>query len=302
MMNWGSHWVSKIICLLLAVVLWLFIMNEQNPMTDGTYTVPISIENLNDALIASDVPATLTVRVKAPRNTIMKLTPTAFRAYVDLADAKEGEMKLPVHLEVPAGTELVSQDIRQATVLIDVYSVKEIPLTPQLNGRLEAGTAVQQVDFQPAAITVSGAQRVIREIDKAVVTVPIQGKKSSFTFMAAARLLDKNGQEIDTLTIVPRQVNVSVNMVQDAVKKTVPVHLVTYGEVADQNRFMQAVLSPAQVEISGSKEAIEAIRHVNLPPIDLSGLNKTTERTVEIPAIDGVVMTPNTITVRLEIE
>lgn len=302
MMNWGNQWVSKLICLLLAIVLWLFIMNEQNPMTDGTYTVPISIENLDNSFIATDVPKTITVQVKAPRNTMMKLTPSSFKAYVDLADVKEGEMKIPIHLEIPTGTELVSQDMKQANVRIDVYAVKEIPLAPQFSGRLDASTAVQKVEFQPAMITVSGAQRIINTIDKAVVPVSVQGKKEDFKFMASAHILDKNGEEVSGLTIVPRQVNVSVHMMQDAMKKTVPVHLVTYGEVASDKRFVQAVLAPAQIEVSGSKEVIDSLKHVNLPPIDLTGLNKTTEKTVEIPSMDGVVMTPNTITVRLEIE
>lgn len=39
-----KNWQLKIICFLLAIVLWFVIINEQNPLSEGSYTVPITVE------------------------------------------------------------------------------------------------------------------------------------------------------------------------------------------------------------------------------------------------------------------
>ena len=39
---------AKIAALIVAVVLWLYVMNDQNPAMEGTYTVPVTIENAPD--------------------------------------------------------------------------------------------------------------------------------------------------------------------------------------------------------------------------------------------------------------
>ena len=54
-----KKWQLKIICLLLAIVLWFVIINEQNPLSEGSYTVPITVENLDSQYITSNVPKTV---------------------------------------------------------------------------------------------------------------------------------------------------------------------------------------------------------------------------------------------------
>ena len=62
-----KKWQLKIICLLLAIVLWFVIINEQNPLSEGSYTVPITVENLDSQYITSNVPKTVYVRLSGPR-------------------------------------------------------------------------------------------------------------------------------------------------------------------------------------------------------------------------------------------
>ena len=101
-----KNWQLKIICFLLAIVLWFVIINEQNPLSEGSYTVPITVENLNSQYITSNVPKTVYVRLSGPRNTIINVGPSDIKAYIDLSNVQEGEVEVPVHVEIPGGTEL----------------------------------------------------------------------------------------------------------------------------------------------------------------------------------------------------
>ena len=60
-----KKWQLKIVCLLLAIVLWFVIINEQNPLSEGSYTVPITVENLDSQYITSNVPKTVYVACRA---------------------------------------------------------------------------------------------------------------------------------------------------------------------------------------------------------------------------------------------
>ena len=109
-----KKWQLKIVCLLLAIILWFLIINEQNPVSEGSYTVPVVIENLDSQYITSNVPKTVYVRLSGPRNTIINVGPSDIKAYIDLADAQEGDMDVPIHVEIPSGTELKKQSMASA--------------------------------------------------------------------------------------------------------------------------------------------------------------------------------------------
>ena len=48
-MRFAKHewWLPKIFCLIAACALWVYVMNEQNPMVENTYTVPVEVRNLD---------------------------------------------------------------------------------------------------------------------------------------------------------------------------------------------------------------------------------------------------------------
>lgn len=302
MIKLGKNWVPKIISLLVASVLWLVIMTEQNPLSEGTYTVPIEVENLNAKYIVSDVPETVVVKLKAQRNTIIGITKANIKAYIDLSEVEAGKMKAPVHLILPKNTELIQQSLIQADVLIDAYMSKEFVLSPHVTGKMERDISIQDVKCLPERVTVSGAERLINELDEVSFVVPMQGKRDNFSFMAPLRLLNKDGLPIEELTVTPKQVSASVTVIRNALHKQVPVRIITYGDVASGMVFKQAVVTPATVEISGAKDLVQSINYINLLPMDLTDLSQTTDREVMLPVIDGIVMEPEKIKIRLELE
>ena len=128
-----KKWQLKIICLLLAIVLWFVIINEQNPLSEGSYTVP-GVENLDSQYITSNVPKTVYVRLSGPRNTIVNVGPSDIKAYIDLSSVQEGK-RGPGHIEIPSGTELKKQSMTSTKITVDVYTVKEFKLTPHVVGK-----------------------------------------------------------------------------------------------------------------------------------------------------------------------
>lgn len=195
-----EKWKIQIICIIVAIGLWFAIISEQNPISDGRYTVPVVMENLDSQYVVSQMPKNVYISLSGPRNTIININPDDIKAYVDMSAVQEGTVNVPVHVEVPAGTELKYQSVTDVNITVDVYAVKEFRLTPHLIGKLADGAAVTAIKLLPERIVVSGAKRLINEVDKAVVEIPVAGKSLDFTAMAPIHLIHADGTPVEGWT------------------------------------------------------------------------------------------------------
>jgi YbbR domain-containing protein len=52
--------------------------------------------------------------------------PSDIKAYIDLSSVQEGEVEVPVHIEIPSGTELKKQSMTSTKITVDVYTGQRI--------------------------------------------------------------------------------------------------------------------------------------------------------------------------------
>lgn len=297
-----KKWQLKLICLFLAIVLWFVIINEQNPMSEGSYTVPVTIENLNSQYITSNVPKTVYVRLSGPRNTIIKIGTNDIKAYVDMTNAQEGEMEVPVHVEIPNGTELKKQSMTSAKITVDVYTVKEMALTPHLTGKVEGTNYLSALKVVPEKVVISGARRLIQQVDKAVIEIPIGDKDEDFSMMTPIHLLSADGSTIEGLELTPWQSSVKVSIGHNAVMKTLPLNVSTTGSVASGYKVGEVKANPAQVTVKGAADVVTNLTGIDVTPVNVDGLTTNKTFHVTLPEMETVSLEPETIDVSVSIE
>ena len=297
-----KKWQLKIICLLMAIVLWFFIINEQNPMSEGSYTVPIVVENLDSQYITSNVPKTVYVRLSGPRNTIINVGPSDIKAYIDLSDAQEGEMSAPVRIEIPAGTELKKQSMTSADIMVDVYTVRELALTPHLVGQTKNDIFVSSLKVVPEKVVISGARRLVKQVEQAVVEIPIEDRIDDFSIMAPIRLVAADGSRIEGLEMTPWQSNIRISIGHNAVTKDIPVNVTTEGDVSPSVSLKEIKINPDTVAVKGDANILKNLSRIDLPPIDISGLKQDKKWKIIVSPVNGVIFEPDTIEVAVDVE
>lgn len=297
-----KKWQLKIICLLMAIVLWFFIINEQNPMSEGSYTVPIVVENLDSQYITSNVPKTVYVRLSGPRNTIINVGPSDIKAYIDLSDAQEGEMSAPVRIEIPAGTELKKQSMTSANIMVDVYTVRELALTPHLVGQTKNDIFVSSLKVVPEKVVISGARRLVKQVEQAVVEIPIEDRIDDFSIMAPIRLVAADGSRIEGLEMTPWQSNIRISIGHNAVTKDIPVYVTTEGDVSPSVSLKEIKINPDTVAVKGDANILKNLSRIDLPPIDISGLKQDKKWKIIVSPVNGVIFEPDTIEVAVDVE
>lgn len=297
-----KKWQLKIICLLMAIVLWFFIINEQNPMSEGSYTVPIVVENLDSQYITSNVPKTVYVRLSGPRNTIINVGPSDIKAYIDLSDAQEGEMSAPVRIEIPAGTELKKQSMTSADIMVDVYTVRELALTPHLVGQTNNDIFVSSLKVVPEKVVISGARRLVKQVEQAVVEIPIEDRIDDFSIMAPIRLVAADGSRVEGLEMTPWQSNIRISIGHNAVTKDIPVYVTTEGDVSSSVSLKEIKINPNTVAVKGDANILKNLSRIDLPPIDISGLKQDKKWKIIVSPVNGVIFEPDTIEVAVDVE
>ena len=292
-----KNWQLKIICFLLAIVLWFVIINAHNPLSEGSYTVPITVENLNSQYITSNVPKTVYVRLSGPRNTIINVGPSDIKAYIDLSDVQEGTVDVPIHVEIPSGTELKKQSMTSTKITVDVYTVKEFKLTPHIVGNLDEKDFISELKIVPEKVVVSGARRLIQEVSQAVIEVPVNQRNSDFALMAPIRLYDSEGSPVEGLEMTPWQSNVKVTIGHDAMSKSVPLNV----NITGQTENKTVTIQPTSIQIRGSADTLRSISSIDLPDINVENMKEEKSWKVIIPPVDGINMYPDEIEAVLHI-
>ena len=65
MMHWISglkhNWGTKLLCLFCAIGMWVYVMKDQNPVIEMTYTVPVQVQNLDQNYLVEGVPSEVRV-------------------------------------------------------------------------------------------------------------------------------------------------------------------------------------------------------------------------------------------------
>ena len=292
-----KNWQLKIICFLLAIVLWFVIINEQNPLSEGSYTVPITVENLNSQYITSNVPKTVYVRLSGPRNTIINVGPSDIKAYIDLSDVQEGTVDVPIHVEIPSGTELKKQSMTSTKITVDVYTVKEFKLTPHIVGNLDEKDFISELKIVPEKVVVSGARRLIQQVNQAVIEVPVNQRNGDFALRAPIHLYDAEGSPVEGLEMTPWQSNVKVTIGHDAMSKSVPLNVNITGQTATKTLTIQ----PTSIQIRGSADTLRNISSIDLPDINVENMKEEKSWKVIIPPVDGINMYPDEVEADLHI-
>lgn len=297
----GKNITTKILAFIMAVVLWLYVTNEQNPPVDTSISVPLEVRNVSASLVAVDAPDTVRVKVRGPRSITAGLTPQDIKAFVDLRGLAEGRHSARVYSQVPTSLELVEIQPDKLTVRLDVKASRTLPVEVRVTGTATAGTVVSKATISPQQVTVEGPKSVVEGVDKAIVPLDLTGKSADFTAQSVPLLVGRDGRALEGLTIYPDKVNVVASLARGADKKTVDVKTIIYGDLAPGAALKAIMTTPAKVEISGDPQVLEKIDFVYTEPISIAGIAKDTDKEVKLQMKEGVVASQGVVMVKISV-
>ncbi|MBR5454021.1 MAG: hypothetical protein IKV54_08075 [Clostridia bacterium] len=253
--NTAGSIVVKVLCVLGAFLIWLYVMSNDSPDYEKTFTsVPVSIngavelENATGMSVVSGLGHVIEVSVHGIKRDVVNLDNGDILAYVDISEiSNAGKYALDVHVEVPDGITVTSVSPDNVTVAVDKTSSIMVSVVPKLttyNMSLDyiLGTLVPEI----SEISVSGPVTVLGTIDRAEVVVGDLGQLTgTVTASGMIQLVDASGNKIS---------NQFIKIPQDSLKVTVPVY--TYKDIPISVTVKNGNYDPTKISVKYAPEII----------------------------------------------
>ena len=136
---------AKIIALVVAVVLWLFVMNEQNPQIEGSFTVAVDLRNVPEGYKVTQTEKSVKLKMRGARSFFISAEPEGFKAYADLEGLGSGEHEVKVKAVLPQGFELVDAQPETVSVTLDKIVRRAVRIDLIVTGSASAGYTVGKI-------------------------------------------------------------------------------------------------------------------------------------------------------------
>ncbi len=169
-----KNWLPKLIALVIAILLWLYINYEQLP---GKYfSVPLEVRNIPKGMaIAQSYNNTVTVKIKGPGDVIQSINAKYFKASLNLTHAVIGENRFPVEVKLTRNIKrirIVSSKPEEIKINLDKSILKELPVSVTVINSPAEGFIKTRETFFPKTILIKGPQTIVEKLEM-IRTKPI---------------------------------------------------------------------------------------------------------------------------------
>lgn len=276
----------KIVALLFAVLLWGYVLTDQNPYRTKTIpNVNTSFEGEAELLAQglcvrgdrSEILGNVTVQVRAQIVNYSALGSGQVNATISLRNISEARVyELPVTASVLSGygvVETVTPSV--ATVEIDSLVIKSIPVSTKYVGTLPEG---YWADMNASSVTtrveVQGPKKDMDRVKRAECVVDWTGCTSMIYSTFDIILYDEDDNVISSDIVVGTLPSSTVRIPIYPMKE-VPIDamgsLIGADNLAANHELFSATATPSTVHLIGEQSILDDIDSVLVDPINISG-------------------------------
>ena len=280
----------KVLALVFSSVLWLLVVNVDDPTQSKTFSTTVNIIN-EDVLTESgkyydiaDNNRTVSFRVTAKRSIMERLSGSDFTATADMNYLDENS-RIPVTIVYNGtynGVAISTKRVYLTVTIGDEMSTK-YQVEVETAGEPANGCVVQETTVQPEAVTVAGPVDGVRQINRVVAYVDVTDINEDMTTTSILHFEDADGNEVDRsrLQVDFDEAEVNVKVVHS---KSVPIRVSTSGTLADGLVLESVEAKPSTVELIGESEVLNEITAIVIPStiIDLSQITDSLVTTVDL--------------------
>lgn len=266
-----------LIALVLALIVWVVAMGEQNPMVQDRLPQAIPIEVVGkdeDLVILEGFAEEVSLLVRAPQKVWSDLKGEEFYAYIDLAGLGVGSHEVPVEVEPPETVRVIEKSPDMVSIALDGVAQRSFRVGVNILGDVPVGYMYGAPVVTPAQVTVSGPQSLVEEVGAVVIDLQLQGEKATMEKAFEPRPRNEIGATVSGVEVTPSQVMVRVPIEQESGYRDVSVKVVTQGTVASGYWISDVRVDPSTVTVYGDPEQVSGLLgFVETEPVDVEGAN-----------------------------
>jgi len=288
----------KIISVVLAVLLWLFVTNENIIITKKEISgVKLNHVNLGEGLKASYTDRVAVEIIGTPKKA------SDINAYIDLRGLKPGVHTVPVKVSRVSGARVTS--IRPDQVKVQIFETREnvFPVAYEIETPLPSGYKAEGIITVPDKCLVKGPEEVIERISSLTVFLNLGGLTRTSAYTLPVKAIDGRGRVLsDNLTIIPDKVKVYVVVGQEKSLRKLPVVPDLTGKLPDGYVLGEVRVDPPQVtQVTGSGTTTPERSDITTAPVSLDGRTASFIEEIRLVVPQGWEVFPERVRVFVQV-
>ncbi|HIE52500.1 MAG TPA: hypothetical protein EYP85_12140 [Armatimonadetes bacterium] len=287
--RWIQHEPGyKLLSLVIATLLWFYVVSESNPVEEVTRQVSLREEGVPEHHVVLGEPTFVQLRLRGPKNVLDRLHEPNLVAYIDVSDREVGVHEVPVQTQVPSGVEVLEVKPPSCIITLDELVKKELSVDYRLRGVLPDGYEYVPPTISPKRVTVEGPSGQVAKVRRAEVDIDIGGKMEDFVQKLIVWLRDENGQEVAGVTANPANVQIHMRIRKITATKTVRLVPIIENRPANGYTIGQITIDPPTVTLQGEMLVLDTIEYVPTVPLDIANAQANVRRRLPLQLPRGV--------------
>lgn len=292
----------KLISLLSALVLWLYVMTVEDPVETRTFSdIPVTITNMSvleerGLTIYPKEELLADISIRANLSSLRPINRDNIYIYGRLDDPKEG--KNVVYLQANLPERVNKYDIKPNVITLDLEKVVNEKRSISVDVEGEPKINIDNIETNKKTVDVSGPRTLVNKVTSIKATLDASDKYKDFSTKLKLVPVDANGDAVKGVKLDDNFVVATVKFLQE---KVVPVKLVFDESVSNQSNLENYSINPKDITIEGKKEALDNINGINTKPITANDLKSNNSIDVALDIPKDVKIKNNISSIKLNI-
>ena len=284
----------KLISLLSAMVLWMYVMAIVDPEDTKLFeNIPVTVTNTeelqdDDLVVYPESELVADIYITGKLSDLQKLSEDDIHIYGSINNPIEGKNYL--YLKVNT-TKQVSYEFKSDFIVVKLEKLmhQERNISPEIIGDYKDD--VDTVTLQQSSVNISGPRVLIEQVDYIKATVHVDSKdKDKLTQRVKLIPVDIEGKEVNGVNLDVKTMNAEVTFLAE---KQVPINI----QLKDENADIKAYeVTPQVITIKGKNEVLDKINYINTQKIDSTSIGVSKKVNLIIP--EGVTTDETTSVVK----
>lgn len=298
----------KLMSLVLAGLLWLFVINTQNPLQPKTITdISVNIKGINEIeskgyVIQNEEELRNTkvkVIVKGPRLELEKLEANKesllsvnldLTPFANTLTTGSDTIERPIAYTVSSlgDSGVIVEDIRPKIINIIFEKEKSVTLPVKYNITGDNNSQYMALDpiIKPGQVEIKGPKTTVETIDQVVVDININDfSEDVLSYTLPIKALDDKGDEVVGVKKSPQYIEVTLPIGK---KKVVPLEPQFQGTLPTGYIQTNTIVTPKEITIVGKASLIDSIQTIKLGKISLNNMIQSDTTKVDFLLPDGI--------------
>lgn len=290
----------KLISLLSAVVLWMYVMAVVDPEDTKLFeNIPVVITNLNelkekDLVIYPEKEITTDIYVTGKLSNIQKVTKDDINVYGEIRNPIEGKNQIRLKVSTSQRT---SADFKNPVMIVTLEKIinEERSITINIDGSGKDNVDTVTLENNINKVNVSGPRTLVNEVKQVIGTVNVKDKNNDFSTDINLQAIDDNGNIVEGVELSQTSVKANITLL---VKKEVPINLRLQENIPDNINKENYTLSQNTVTIIGNKDIVDKINYIDTQDININDIISGISKDIYLDIPTGVNTDIKYITVK----